>query len=462
MAKNLLNRVTGLFNGLRRNAASSDANSITGVTQSVIPEDIHQINRYDLDNNALSVVYKLNDSGHEAYLVGGCVRDLLLNQKPKDFDVATAAHPEQAQGVLQRSRLIGRRFKLVHVRFGRDLIEVATFRASHDSNTENGDDHGRQNAAGMIVRDNVYGSVTDDALRRDFTVNALYYNVKDHCILDYTNGYQDINDKVLRMIGNPVDRYREDPVRMLRAARFAAKLDFDIEPNTAKPITELAHLLKDISPARLFDESLKLFQSGYGTAVYHQLQKYNLFTQLYPLTDAVIKADNTPAEALLLRALQNTDKRVQQGKSITPAFLYAAILWYPLQQKMESLIEDGLPPLAALHEAATQILTTQVSCTAIPKRFSATVREIWELQMRFPRRSPKSATTTFEHPRFRAAYDLLILREQSGEALDGLGQWWTDYQRENKPTGRPHPAKRYNKHSDAPKRRRRPRGDKRD
>ncbi|MGB0664462.1 MAG: polynucleotide adenylyltransferase PcnB [Pontibacterium sp.] len=443
MTKNLLNRVTGLFTGLRRNADSTNTSEHTPASR-IIPEDIHQISRHDLNNNALSVVYNLNDAGHEAYLVGGCIRDLLLGQKPKDFDVATAAHPDVAQKALPRARLIGRRFKLVHVRFGRELIEVATFRAGHEADNTSKSEHGKQNAAGLIVRDNVYGSITDDAMRRDFTVNALYYNVNDHSVYDYANGYEDIQRRVLRMIGDPQARYREDPVRMLRAARFAAKLGFEVEKKTAKPIPELAHLLKDISPARLFDESLKLFQSGYGTEVYHQLQRFNLFVQLYPLTDAAIKQGDTPAEALLLRALQNTDKRVQQGKSITPAFLYAALLWYPLTQKLAQIeAQSDMPTMAAFHEAAKQVLMTQVSCTSIPKRFSATIKEIWELQLRFPRRSPKAAATSYEHPRFRAAYDLLILREQSGEDLDGLGQWWTNYQKEHKPPQRQ--PRRYDK-----------------
>ncbi|MEH6577414.1 MAG: polynucleotide adenylyltransferase PcnB [Amphritea sp.] len=399
----------------------------------LIPGEVHNISRRHLNDAAMNVAYRLQDEGYEGYLVGGCIRDLLLNKKPKDFDVATSAHPEQAHELFRRSRLIGRRFKLLHVRSGRDLIEVATFRASHDSQPKNSDgEHGRQNDSGMIVRDNVYGTIEEDALRRDFTVNALYYCPKDHCIYDFANGYQDLQHKTLRMIGDPAERYREDPVRMLRAARFAAKLDFDIEPASAEPIAGLAGLLKDIAPARLFDEALKIFQSGHGLASYQQTQHFGLFEHLFRQTaQSIENPGDYPVETLVLNALANTDRRLQQNKSVTPAFLFAALLWYPMQQRMNLLQKEGMHPLPAMHEAANQVISEQVRQTAIPRRFSTPIREIWDLQLRLPRRHGKRAERLVEQPRFRAAYDLLVLRENSGEDLDGLSKWWTDYQTSN-------------------------------
>ncbi|MDY6891505.1 MAG: polynucleotide adenylyltransferase PcnB [Pseudomonadota bacterium] len=394
----------------------------------VIPESEHQIPRRLLDDNAMKVIYRLQDAGFESYLVGGCIRDLLLGHTPKDFDIATSAHPEQAEELFRRGRLIGRRFKLLHVRFGREVIEVATFRASHDQE-EATHDQARTAATGMILRDNVYGTIEEDALRRDFTINALYYDVRDHSVLDFANGYPDLKQRQLRMIGDARERYREDPVRMLRAARFAAKLGFEVEPGTAAPIRELGALLSNVSPARLFDEVLKLLQTGHGEAAYRQLQRFGLFAYLFPLTAAALEQGEYPVEPLLLNALGNTDRRLAQGKSVTPAFLFAALLWYPLQIRIKQLEpHSDLPPIPLLHEAANQVLAEQVRATAIPRRFSTPVREIWELQLRLPRHQGRRAEQLMAHPRFRAAYDLLLLRENSGEPLQGLSQWWTDYQ----------------------------------
>lgn len=411
----------------------------------VIAESEHQIPRHALDDNAMRVVYRLLDANYEAYLVGGCVRDLLAGKEPKDFDVATSATPEAAEPLFNRARLIGRRFKILHVRFGREMIEVATFRASHDSQQNSGD-HGRQAASGMILRDNVYGSIEEDALRRDFTINALYYNVKDHSILDFANGYPDLKAKRIRIIGDAAERYREDPVRMLRAARFAAKLDFDIEENTAAPIRQLAPLIGKVAPARMFDEVLKLLQTGHGVATLRQLIRFDMFKYLLPGTDRMLESQDWPVEALVNNALRNTDRRLMQGKSVNPAFLYAAMLWYPLAERMQQLKErTDLPPLQRLHEAANQVLSEQVKATAIPRRFSSMIREIWELQHRLPRRD--RADQIMESPRFRAGYDLLVLREESGESLNGLGDWWTDFQR----TAPPRPVN-YEPREETPKR----------
>jgi poly(A) polymerase len=413
---------------------TSDAPDST--LECVISRDQHNIPRQHLDENALKVVHRLNDDGHEAYLVGGCIRDILLGLRPKDFDVATSATPEQAEELFRRSRLIGRRFKLVHVRFGRDVIEVATFRAGHDTEDRNEDgEGGRQAASGLILRDNVYGTLREDALRRDFTINALYYSAQDHSVHDFAGGYRDIGQRVIRMIGDPAARYREDPVRMLRAVRFAAKLDFAIEPATAAPIRELAPLLRDIAAARMFDEVLKLLQSGHGVEAYQRMQTYGLFKQLFPEVQNAIERGpdaGLPVEDLILRALRNTDRRLEQGKSVTPAFLFAALLWYPMQLRLNSLMKEGrMPPLPALHEAANEVIAAQIRHTAIPRRFSTPLREIWELQLRLPKRQGNRAERLMEHPRFRAAYDLLLLRESSGENLGGLSQWWTDYQSAN-------------------------------
>ena len=423
----------------------------------VVQESEHQIPRRHLDDNAMKVVYRLQDAGFEGYLVGGCIRDLLLGHTPKDFDIATSAHPEEAEELFRRGRLIGRRFKLLHVRFGREVIEVATFRASHDQESTD-QDQARTAATGMILRDNVYGTIEEDALRRDFTINALYYDVRNHSVLDFANGYPDLKQRQIRMIGDARDRYREDPVRMLRAARFAAKLGFEVEPGTAAPIRELASLLRNVSPARLVDEVLKLLQTGHGEASYRQLQRFGLFGYLFPQTDAALEHDEYPVETLLLNALCNTDRRLAQGKSVTPAFLFAALLWYPLQLRIKQLEQGSdLPPIPLLHEAANQVLAEQVRSTAIPRRFSTPVREIWELQLRLPRRQGRKADQLMEHPRFRPAYDLLVLRENSGEPLQGLSQWWTEYQSANPVSRRDMTPP--DQDGDAPrrKRRRRPR-----
>ncbi len=400
----------------------------------IIPRDNHPVSRRELSDNALKVLYRLKDAGYEAYLVGGCVRDVLLGKHPKDFDVATEATPEEVHELFRNSRLIGRRFKLVHVRFGREIIEVATFRASHDSKTNHQEQHGKQAESGMILRDNVYGDVHDDALRRDFTVNALYYSVNDFCIHDHADGVTDLNNRTLRMIGDPEARYREDPVRMIRAIRFAAKLEFTMDPATEAPIRELAPMLGDIPAARLFEEVLKLFLSGQAVATYHLLREFNLFAPLFPATSALLDAQSDSddedcyAEALIIQALTSTDRRIKRGKSVTPAFLYAAMLWYPLQERINKLRRKGLPPIPALHQAAQEIIQEQSRATSIPRRFGTPMREIWDMQYRLPRRFGRRAEQISQHPRFRAGYDFLLMREASGEELDDLGDWWTRYQ----------------------------------
>jgi poly(A) polymerase len=380
-------------------------------------------------------MYRLNQGGYQAYLVGGGVRDILLGQQPKDFDIATDATPEQVKSLFRNSRIIGRRFRIVHVTFGREIIEVTTFRGSHDNASQGNKKNNnisKQAESGMLLRDNVYGSIEEDAIRRDFSINALYYSTDGFTLHDYTNGLHDIEQRSIRIIGDAQTRYREDPVRMLRAARFAAKLSFDIEPSTAEPIEALAPLLRDIPSARLFDEVLKLFMSGYAVAVYDSLVKYHLFGELFPETQYFLEKSNDPIDHQLIRqALMNTDLRLQAGKTVTPAFIFAALLWPVTRAHAERLEEEGVPAAPALHEAAHIATMDQLKRTSIPKRFSIPMREIWDLQIRLTKRQGKRAHRLSGHPRFRAAYDFLLLREQAGEKLNGLGEWWTQFQIDN-------------------------------
>ncbi|SDL85075.1 poly(A) polymerase [Modicisalibacter muralis] len=391
----------------------------------IIPRDEHSISRRSFSDGALKVLYRLHNAGFDAYLVGGCLRDALLGRIPKDFDVATNATPEELRDLFRNSRIIGRRFRIVHVRFGREIIEVTTFRGRP------GDDHGehlaQQSEHGLLLRDNVWGNIEEDALRRDFTVNALYYNIADFSLHDWANGVRDIESRTLRLIGDPATRYREDPVRMLRAVRFAAKLDFTIAPASEAPIAELAPLLLQIPPARLFEEVLKLFLCGDAVATFHRLRDYGLFAMLFP--EAQEAMDELPwAEPLFLEALTSTDTRIRQERPVTPAFLFAALLWPGVHLRTQKLLADGMPPIPAQQTAAQQAVSRQLQHISIPKRFSLPMRDIWDLQQRLPKRRGKRAFLTREHPRFRAAYDFLLLREAAGEIPPGLGDWWTAFQ----------------------------------
>lgn len=398
-------------------------------TPVVIGHANHGMRRALISRNAINVVERLQKAGYQAYLVGGCVRDLMLGLKPKDFDVATSATPEQVRAEFRNARVIGRRFKLVHVHFGREIIEVATFRANHPQGEDDEDSSlASSNESGRILRDNVYGSLEDDAQRRDLTINALYYDPSTERVLDYAHGARDIQNRQISMIGDPTKRYQEDPVRMLRAIRFAAKLDFDIEKHTAEPIGPLAHLLRDIPSARLFEEVLKLFLGGYAEFTFDLLVEYDLLAPLFPASAAALKRDPEYAGTLMRLALASTDQRIEQGRPVTPAFLFAAMLWPALPARVAQQQERGLAPIPAMQEAAQSLITEQCQHTAIPKRFSMPIREIWDMQERLPRRHGKRADLLLENPRFRAGYDFLLLREDAGENLDGLGDWWTDYQ----------------------------------
>lgn len=417
MPKRLIEKITGLIRGKKA----------TTFTRRDIPRGEHHFPEEDIGRNVLSVLDTLTRAGYEAYLVGGSIRDGLIGMHPKDFDVATSATPEQIRAQFRNCRLIGRRFRLAHVRFGRDIIEVATFRAAHHTMTEEDADQSHQSDEGLLLRDNVFGTLDEDAVRRDFTANALYYRHTDGAVLDFVNGYDDIRHKTLRLIGNPEQRYREDPVRMLRAVRFAAKLGFTIEPATAEPIKRLSDLLGLIPPARLFEEIQKLFLNGHAEAVWPLLTRYDLARWLFPQSGPETNSDPGAQEMIAL-ALKNTDQRLRDGKAVTPYFLLAVLLWGPLQQRWREYCADGTPPVPALQKAIQQVIHDQSRHVAIPKRFSLPMREIWELQSRLGQRSAKRCEQLVQHPRFRAAYDLLLLREQAGETEEGLGEWWTEYQ----------------------------------
>lgn len=398
-------------------------------TPQVLSNRQHALARSQISRHAVSVVERLQKAGYEAYVVGGCVRDLLLNLEPKDYDVATSATPEQVRAEFRNARVIGRRFKLVHVHFGREIIEVATFRSHHPQGDEDEDvTLSSRHESGRILRDNIYGSLEDDAQRRDFTINALYYDPSTERILDFAHGAADIRNRLIRLIGTPDQRYQEDPVRMLRAVRFAAKLDFEIERHSAEPIPELAPLLEDIPSPRLFDEVLKLFLGGKAERTFDLLLEYELFEPLFPVTARAMEQDPDYTEALVRNALANTDERIRVGKPVTPAFLFAALLWPALPARVLQLQERGMPPIPAMQEAAHDLIAEQCRRTAVPKRFTIPVREIWDMQERLPRRSGKRADLLLENPRFRAGYDFLLLREEAGERTDGLGDWWTRYQ----------------------------------
>ena len=377
------------------------------------------------------MLYRLKKEGYEAYLVGGGVRDLLLGREPKDFDISTNAEPEEIRAIFRNCRLIGRRFRLAHIIFGRDVVEVATFRGQ---GTDAAVGKIEADESGRLLRDNVYGTLEEDAWRRDFTINSLYYNIRDFSVVDYTGGLADLEAGVLRIIGDPWQRYREDPVRMLRAVRFAAKIGFRLEEETEAALFELGHLLADIPAARLFDEVLKLFMGGCAVQTFEMLRHYKLFGHLFPQTEQALAVEEGGFPLVMVaQALANTDQRIAEEKPVTPAFLYAALLWEPVrlawQREMEA--EPALPESVALANAARDVVASQVRSTALPRRFSTPMQEIWFMQPRLEKRNGKRAFRLLEHPRFRAAYDFLLLRAQAGEADEALAQWWTEFQEAN-------------------------------
>jgi poly(A) polymerase len=384
----------------------------------VLGAEQHGINLDLVSANAIRVTQTLQQAGFAAFIVGGAVRDLLLAAKPKDFDIATNATPEQVKRLFRRAFIIGKRFQIVHVMFGQDLLEVTTFRgASLEASPK--DEHGR------VLRDNTFGEQHEDAIRRDFTINAMYYDPAAQIVLDYHGGIQDIRNKTLRIIGIPEARYREDPVRLLRVVRFAAKLGFGIDPATAAPIAVMAPLINNVPAARVFDEMIKLLMSGQALACLQQLRKEGLHHGLLPLLDVVL--EQPLGEKFVRMALDATDLRVREGKPVSPGFLFACLLWHQVVEKWTAYQTAGEFPIPALHLAADDVLHSQTEKLALQRRIASDMRDIWAMQPRFERRIGKSPYKLLEHPRLRAGYDFLLLRCQCGEIDAEIGEWWTDF-----------------------------------
>lgn len=418
---------------IRPHIESSSGNHLknTGKPESkgprIIPRSAHGVSRDEVSKSALKVLYRLHKSGFQAFLVGGCVRDALVGLHPKDFDVATDATPDEVRALFSNCRLIGRRFRLAHVRFGREIIEVATFRAA--ANHVN-DDHAHDDE-GRIIRDNVYGSIEEDVWRRDFTCNALYYNIADHSIWDFVNGVEHIKEKRIVLIGDAQQRLREDPVRMLRAVRFAAKLEFTVDKSVSKAIRGQADLLTNVPAARLFDEFLKLFQAGHAERTYDMLHDYGLFAELFPATAQEIDQDDAFAD-FVRAALRNTDKRVAQGLSVTPMFLLGVFFWAPARRLAADLrTEEKMSESQALSLAAYELAGQQQRRVSIPRRFTVPMREMIALQPRFTTTRGKRALKLLEHRRFRAAYDFMMLLAEAGQFDPEIARFWTDVQNES-------------------------------
>ena len=392
----------------------------------------HPITPQQIDPRALKILRQLDEAGFEAYLVGGCIRDLLLGKQPKDFDIATSARPEQVAAIFRNCRLIGRRFRLAHIHFGRDdIIEVATFRAPPESEA-------RTDSYGSVLEDNHYGTLEDDVVRRDFTINALYYDSKNEQIRDYVGAFADIEQRIIRIIGDPVARYTEDPVRMLRAARFAAKLAMPLEAATEAAIAGCRDNLRAVPAARLYDEAQKLFMGGYGASCFDLLQRYGLFAALFPDTAKTFQHKNSAfaqyAENIVRIALANTDERVAANKPVTIAFLLAAILWPVYQLQYRGLLKERDNWHSAMHEAIDLVHIAASERVSIPVRLRGMIREIWTLQARLEQAARGNARKmhgVLAHPRFRAAYDFLVVRHAAGEDLSELVELWTTLQQES-------------------------------
>ncbi len=420
------------------------------IEPTIIPRDQHTVSRTSISESALKVLYRLKNADYKAYLVGGGVRDILLGREPKDFDVVTDAKPEQIRELFRNCRLIGRRFRLAHVRFGDEIIEVSTFRAAHHVSDEGA---GRMEE-GRIIRDNVYGDIDDDVWRRDFTINALFYNIKDFSIVDYVGGVKDLDAGQLKLIGDPSQRYIEDPVRMLRAVRFAAKLGLRIHPEAEKPISQHADLLEGIPSARLFEEMLKLFMGGCALETFEKLRHYDLFKYLFPQTNQLLDThEKDYPHAFIMQALKNTDQRLNEGSSVTPGFLIAAFLWEPMRTIADDHIANGLSEIEAVQLAGDTVISKQILSLAMPRRFTQMARDIWSLQVRL-KRIRKRSLRVLMHAKFRAAYDFLLLRAEAGEELQELVGYWTKEQLEEPLAGQTKIKSGYHK----PRSRRRPRG----
>ncbi|MCX7120248.1 MAG: polynucleotide adenylyltransferase PcnB [Gammaproteobacteria bacterium] len=390
----------------------------------IIPRPDHIISRDAISPNALRVLYRLKDAGYAAYLVGGGVRDILLNRKPKDFDVATDAHPEAIKKLIRNSRIIGRRFRLVHVFYGEEIIEVSTFRANTIEETRT-----EKTGMPMIRRDNTFGTIEEDAWRRDFTVNALYYNIADFSIVDYMNGVNDLKNRLIRMIGDPAQRYHEDPVRMLRAIRFAAKLDFQLEAETESALRALKHLLQHVPPSRLFDECSKLFFEGNAWVTYQKLLHYDYLSVLFPqINDILQKHKNKPYEKLIELAMCSTDTRLKENLSVNPVFLLAILLWPVLHMKIERMKNKKDKFYFQLHQLIHDVIQTQLKSIMIPKRLQFAMQTIWVMQFQLEKRRKNRIFVILNHRYFRAAFDFMGLRVQSGEISSVIFDWWKEFQ----------------------------------
>ena len=409
MIKRLIKRVFGTAAPVR----------VVGAAH-VIPFDEHKVGSDGISYGAKRVTDGLQAAGFQAFVVGGAVRDLLLNRQPKDFDVATDATPEEVKRVFRRARIIGRRFRLVHVMFGEETVEVSTFRRAIEAEDAETDEHGR------ILRDNEFGDQQQDAARRDFTANALFYDPATQEIFDYHHGYEDIRANTLRMIGDPEVRYREDPVRMLRAVRLSAKLGMKLDPSTAAPISKMKALLSNVPEARLFDEMLKLLLSGQALPCVKKLRAMELHHGMLPMLDVIL--EQPMGEKFVMLALQNTDQRIAEEKPVSPAFLFAALLWHEVLAAWKARQEAGERPVAAMHAAMDDVLDRQRAQLAIPRRYDTVMKELWLLQPRFEQRGGQRPIRLLALPRFRAAYDFLLLRCQSGEVEAELGTWWEEFQ----------------------------------
>ncbi len=386
----------------------------------IIPFEEHGISRESISYGACKVTDGLQAAGYSAFVVGGAVRDLLFNRHPKDYDVTTNATPEEVRRVFRRSRIIGRRFRLVHVMFGEETVEVSTFRRMIEEEDAQTDEHGR------LLRDNEFGDREQDAARRDFTANALFYDPNTQEIYDYHNGYADVRSNILRIIGDPAVRYREDPVRMLRAVRLSAKLGMKLEAATAAPIAGMKDLLGHVPQSRLLDEMLKLLLSGHAVECIKKLRSMDLHHGLLPMLDVIL--EQPMGEKFVMLALENTDRRIGEDKPVSPAFMFAALLWHEVLAAWKSRQEAGERPVAALHEAMAEVLDRQREQLAIPHRYDAVMKELWLLQPRFEQRGGQRPLRLLTLPRFRAAYDFLLLRCESGEADSDLGLWWDEFQ----------------------------------
>jgi poly(A) polymerase len=383
------------------------------------------LEKSQISRQAMTVLKGLRQRGYDSFLVGGCVRDMLLGLEPKDFDVATNASPEQVRQVFRNGRIIGRRFKIVHVRFGREVIEVTTYRGAPADKHQDERMH-RVGEEGRLLADNVYGTLNEDAMRRDLSVNALYYDPATDEVLDYHDGLRDIKDGLLRVIGDPAERYREDPVRMLRVIRFASKLGFEIEPEASAAIDQHADLLTNVPAARLFDEVLKLFHSGSAITTFEKLRQHGLFEFLFPATENILKSEEEGyPRTFLPLALKNTDKRIRQGKPVIPSFLYAVLLWEPMRLYKEAAMKQGLNEYDSIQQGADQAIVEEIGTVAIPRRFTAQMREIWAMQYFFDQRKSRQVFRLLENRKFRAGYDFMLLRASVNQASPEVAEWWT-------------------------------------